>query len=271
MAVSISVCWWKNTNKGEKNTGWICYFIMGISDIKGLSILLGMKLFRIFKKKTQKSQNLNPEGQLRYLIDYIPDFYKDQRQYINAGMFLDHCEWDLALDSLIELTDETGHYFSEEFWTELAGVANKLNLTDQANFCIKQIERNKEYLNFKTSFGITIAKIDDHNFIQYISERIKQEWANKRRDKDNIHELVKKNGVYLKSKGTNGFAYIVKDSKLAEVEFELGVKGLIIYFSNLNNWILPNKHTLKPEEKLKIRNDIRNWSTETGNAIEFDD
>jgi hypothetical protein len=34
---------------------------------------------------------------------------------------------------------------------------------------------------------------------------------------------------------------------------------------------LPDKLILKPEEKLKIRNDIEGWAVKTNNAIDFDE
>ncbi|HZY38048.1 MAG TPA: hypothetical protein VFE53_15430 [Mucilaginibacter sp.] len=230
-----------------------------------------MKLFKIFRKKTQKPLDLSSEKQLRYLIDYIPDFYKNQRQYINAGMFLDHHEWVLALESLIELADEIGHYFSEEFWERLASAAKTLDLVELSDYCLKQIKRNEQDLKFKTPYGWTTIKIDETHFKHHISDKLKEKWATDRRKKDKIKDLMGTNGVHLKSDGRSGFIYIVEEKKLAEVDFELGTKALIIYFSRLSNWVLPDKLILKPEEKLKIRNDIEGWAVKTNNAIDFDE
>ena len=76
--------------------------------------------------------------------------------------------------------------------------------------------------------------------------------------------------MHLKSHGRSGFLYITDNGKIAEVEFELGMNGLILYFDGLTNWSLPTKQILTKDEKQKIKNDIINWATKTKNAIEFD-
>lgn len=76
------------------------------------------------------------------LADYIPDLYRNHRQFLNYLMFLENNEWELALDSLIELADETGHLFPNEFWLVLATTANKIGLADRADYCKKQIKNN---------------------------------------------------------------------------------------------------------------------------------
>ncbi len=201
----------------------------------------------------------------------MPKFYRTHRQFINCVEFLENREWDLALDSLIELADETEHYFSEDFWRGLADSAEKMNLTDKANYCRKQIKRNAEDIKSTTPFGWTTIKFDDTHFQHHISEKLKEEWATDRREKDKVQELLTKEGVHLKSHGRSGFLYITDNGRNAEVEFELGMNGLILYFSSLKNWSLPTKQTLTVDDKQKVRNDIINWATKTKNAIEFDD
>ena len=44
---------------------------------------------------------------------YLMNNVETPEQFINCIDFLDNREWELALDSLIELADETGHYFSD--------------------------------------------------------------------------------------------------------------------------------------------------------------
>ena len=201
----------------------------------------------------------------------MPEFYKTQRKFINCVEFLENREWELAVDSLIELTDETEHYFSEELWLGLADSADKMDLTEKANYCRKQIKRNEEDIKSKTPFGWTTIKFDDTHFQHHISEKLKEEWATERHEKDKVKALIRKEGVHLKSYGRSGFLYITYNGKIAEVEFELGMKGLILYFNSLTNWSLPTKQTLTADEKQKIKIDINNWATKTKNAIEFDD
>ena len=98
-----------------------------------------MQLFNIFKKKNKDIPELSQKEQLSYLIDYIPDFYKDQRQYINAVDYLKNGEWGLTLESLIELSEETGHYFSEEFWQRLADAAKSMSRSELLNYCLNKL------------------------------------------------------------------------------------------------------------------------------------
>lgn len=228
-----------------------------------------MKLFNRIKR--QPKTEFSPEQIIRRLVDYMPDFYRSNGQFINCVEFLENREWELALDSLIELATETGHYFSEAFWLGLADSAEKMNLTDKANYCRKQIKRNAEDIKLKTPFGWTTIKFDNTHFQHHISEKLKEEWATKRREKDKVEALITKEGVHLKSHGRSGFLYITDNGKITEVEFELGINGLILYFNSLTNWFLPKKQTLTADEKQKIKIDINNWATKTKNAVEFDD
>jgi hypothetical protein len=146
-----------------------------------------------------------------------------------------------------------------------------MKLTDKANYCSKQIKRNAEDIKSKTPFGWTTIKFDNTHFQHHISEKLKEEWATERQEKDKVQELLTKEGVHLKSHGRNGYLYITDNGKIAEVEFELGMNRLIIYFNSLTNWLLPSKQTLTAEEKQKIKIAINKWATKTNNAIEFDD
>lgn len=227
-----------------------------------------MSLFNSFKR-SQKT-DITPEQTIRRLIDYMPGFYKSHRQFINAVEFLEHREWGLALDSLVELANETEHYFSEDFWLGLADAADKMQLREQASYCRKQIERNEQDIKSKTPFGWTTFKVDDMLFIHHVSEKLKDEWTIERHKKDKVRELLNKEGVHLKSHGRDGFLYITDKGKIAEIEYELGINGLILNFNSLTDWVLPVKQLLTIEEKEKIKNDIKNWAIKTKNAIEFD-
>ena len=185
-----------------------------------------MKIFNFFKR--QQNTDYSPEQTISRLVDYMPEFYRTHRQFIDCVDFLENREWEVALDSLIELADETGHYFSEEFWLGLANSADKMNLTDKADYCRKQIKRNENEVKSKTPFGWTTIKFDDTHFQHHISEKLKEEWATDRREKDKVQELLTKEGVHLKSHGRSGFLYITDNGRIAEVEFELGMNGLIL-------------------------------------------
>lgn len=131
-------------------------------NVSGNSKRQTVKLFNFIKR--QLKTDFSPEQTIRRLVDYMPEFYRTHRQFINCVEFLENREWELALDSLIELADETEHYFSEDFWLGLADSAEKMNLTDKANYCRKQIKRNAEDIKSKTPFGWTTIKFDDTHF-----------------------------------------------------------------------------------------------------------
>lgn len=231
-----------------------------------------MQLFNLFKRKNEDTHELSLKEQLSYIIDYIPDFYKDNRQYLNATDYLKHDEWGLTLESLIELTVETDHYFSEEYWQRLADAANAMNLSELSNYCLTQIGRNQKDLKSKTPFGWTTIKFDDNHFQHYISERIKETWVAERHQRDNVNSLLKKeNGVYLKMNGRSGTIYVIDQDRLTEIDVEIGMVGLLLYFKNTTHWILPLKRGLTIEEKKDIRISITSWASKTKNAVEFDD
>lgn len=67
-------------------------------------------------------------------MEYIPDSYQSHRQYVFCREFLENKEWELALDSLIELADETQHPFPDDFWDGMAEAATKMGLTEKAEY-----------------------------------------------------------------------------------------------------------------------------------------
>ena len=101
-----------------------------------------MKLFSFFKRKLKKDPTA--VQRIRRVTEYMPEFYKTHRQFLACIEYLDYNEWGLALDSLIQLADETGHYFSEEFWLELAAAADTMKLDKEAGYCREQIKRSQK-------------------------------------------------------------------------------------------------------------------------------
>ncbi|MBT1696185.1 hypothetical protein KK083_04825 [Fulvivirgaceae bacterium PWU4] len=90
-----------------------------------------MKLFNFIKKRSK-----TPAQILRHLAVHIPTSYTAHHQFKNYLEFLEHREWELALDSLIELADETpGYAFSDTFWLGLAEAADKMNLDKTREYC----------------------------------------------------------------------------------------------------------------------------------------
>lgn len=227
-----------------------------------------MKLFNFIQKK--QSTDKTPNQIIKNLIDYLPSVYNDHRQLKNSNAFLQQNELGLSLDSLIELTEETGHYFSDRFWLDLADAADKMEMNKERDFCCQQIRKTEKDLKFKLSFGSSVEKIDDTHFQHYISEKTKDTWANERRDKDNVDQIMNIDGLHFKSHGRNGFFYFVDRGRLAEIEYELRVNGLIIWFNSTDNWAVPDKLPLTRDEKMTIKTEIEKWADRTKNAIEFD-
>ena len=107
-----------------------------------------------------KSVNISIEQSLWDLIKYIPDEHKTNRQYVNFLEFLENREWELALDSLVELADETnGNDLSITFWIEISDIAHRIGLNDKVEYCqrhVSQIEAlNKSKISYKDSKIIT--------------------------------------------------------------------------------------------------------------------
>lgn len=147
-----------------------------------------MKFKNLFKRKSDSDYDLRSVKEIvRRLVDYIPEFYFNQPQYLNCIEFLNQHEWELTLDSLIELADESGHFFSEEYWKDLSVAALKMNLNEKSNYCIRQIQHNKEHTQSITPFGWTTIKLDENHYQHHISERLKNEWAVDRRTKDHVY------------------------------------------------------------------------------------
>lgn len=227
-----------------------------------------MGIFDFIKKK--KQETISPQKILQRLIEYMPDEYTKQRQFVNCREYLEHNEFGLALDSLIELTSETEHYFSEEFWQELKKAAKEMDMKSALDYSNQQLKRNATDLDSITPFGWSTLKVDETHYQSFISSKLKNEWAQERREKDKIQRVLAKNGIHHKPHGRSGYIYYVKDRKLAEVEYELGMEGLILWFDSVSEWVLPEHRSFDNGEKEELKNTIIEWSTRTKNAIEFD-
>ncbi|MFD2326922.1 hypothetical protein [Mucilaginibacter galii] len=232
-----------------------------------------MNLFNIFKKVSKSSFKHNPKEQLRLVLEYIPDHYKDQRQYIYAVDFFKRDEWALTLESLIELTIETDHYFSERFWEILADTAENMSMMNLSAYCRKQIVGNQQELKSNIPFGWTTEKVDEKHFKHHIVEKVKRQWTIDRHKKDNVESLLTKvDGIYLKMNGRTGTLYIIDKCRLTEVDVEIGVtSSLILFFEKTNYWMLPFRKILTVQEKQNIRTAISLWASDTNTAIQFDD
>ena len=212
------------------------------------------------------------QGVLQRLIDYLPSNYNGHRQHINCLEFMEHHEWGLALESLIELADESGHYFSNEYWEHLAQAADLMNLSEFSAYCQTQIARNARDLKTNIPpFGYTTEVLNSNTRKLYIADKIREESAAERREKDQVKPLLQTDGVHCKQYGRSGFFYVVDQGRLAEFEFEMGRGAEILYFNETNHWVLPNVMPITPTEKQQIREQIYQWSVQNSFSVDFSD
>jgi hypothetical protein len=221
-----------------------------------------MNIFSIFKRRKTVPDELTASAILRLTQAYVPEFYTGTEKFKESKEFLKHNEWGLALDTLIEMADESGHNFSEEFWFNLATCANKMKMTQQAKFCRQQIVRNEKEIGNKTPNGWTTIKIDDTHFNHHIAEIVKDEWATERRQKDKLNELIKVNGFHIKSHGRGGMIYYIDNGRVLEIDFEMsGVPqyDLLLYFDALKCWTIPKDEPFSFREQPGIKERLLEW------------
>jgi hypothetical protein len=221
-----------------------------------------MNIFSIFKKRKTEPQDLKPAAILRLTQEYVPEFYKDSEHFKESKEFLENNEWGLALEALIEMADESGHYFSEDFWLDLAICADKMQMTEQAEYCRQQIIRNEKEIGSKIPQGWTTIKIDDTHFQHHIAEIVKDKWANERHQRDKLNELLKVNGFHIKYHGRSGMIYYIDNGKVLEIEFEMsGVPqyDLLVYFDTLKGWTIPRSDPFGFNEQSEIRERLLEW------------
>jgi hypothetical protein len=221
-----------------------------------------MDIFSIFKKRKTELKELTPVAILRLTQEYVPDIHKDSKHFKDSKEFLHNNEFGLALDSLVEMADESNHFFSENFWLDLANCADIMQMATQANYCRQQIEKNEKEIRFKISNGSTVVKIDNNHFEHYTAEIVKDKWKNERRQKDKLNVLLKKNGFYIKNHGRGGMIYYIDNGKVLEIDFEMsGVPqyDLLLYFDNLKGWAIPKNEPFAFKEQSEIRERLLEW------------
>lgn len=121
---------------------WFRWFLVCFFAFAFYYWLLSLIIIFIYYKLILKilKTNLSPAQTLRRSVAFIPHKYKTHRQFVNYIEFTEQREWGLALDSLLELADETEYVFPNDFWLGLADAADKMNLQDRAIYCRKQIK-----------------------------------------------------------------------------------------------------------------------------------
>jgi len=221
-----------------------------------------MSIFSIFKKRKTEPHNLPPAAILRLTQEYVPEFYRNSKHYKDSKEFLAHNEWGLALESLIEMANESGHYFSETFWLNLSTCAGKMQMNKEADYCHQQILRNERELQTKIPNGWTTIRLDATHYEHKIAEIVEDKWTSERREKDKVYKLLKQNGFHLKSYGRAGTIYYIDNGKVLEIGFEMsGVPqyDLLLDFDNIESWAIPKGEPLNTNQRAEIRQQFLEW------------
>lgn len=226
-----------------------------------------MSILNFLRK--DKTDNRSAEKILAYVLDHLPDIHHNSLHFKDAKEYLDHREWGIALDSIIELASDSDHYFSAEHWNQLSLAATKMELDNVATFCKNQIKLTRSEIDWEILFGTTIIKHANDNYSHFTAELIKDEWTTKRLKKHKIDKIGTTDGIHFKPDGRSGFIYYTSQGRTAEFEWELGMNGLILWFDSVKHWNHPRKTEITPTEKESIKKEIIKWSKCKGHAIDF--
>ncbi len=206
-----------------------------------------------------------PEEIINDVIDDVPEFYKTQEQFINCKKHLDNLEPDLALQCLINMANESGHFFANNFWNMLAKAADKMKLVAEGNLCRAQIIKNQKSISWIISKGSTVCKIDDTHYNHYYSQKTLDNWDNERRIKDKLQSFINIDGFHFVNNGRDGMLYYILKGKVCEIYWEMsGVPqyDIIISLDLIDSWALPVKQLLSESEKKSIEKDLLIWLSE---------
>jgi hypothetical protein len=91
-----------------------------------------------------------------------------------------------------------------------------------------------------------------------------QKFEIERRKKDNVDDLLSKDGFYDRRHGRDGYIYYVENGRLCEMYYELScVKDYDINFFpiDLREWLNPKGTKIAVEHQLRILCNLRQWLT----------
>jgi hypothetical protein len=110
--------------------------------------------------------------------------------------------------------------------------------------------------------GITRVKISDNVFETRVSEEQREIWNSERWKKDNVTNLLAKDGFHIKDHGRSGSIYYIEQGKMCEIYFEIsGVPqyDIVISFDGLRSWSLPQVAPLIPDKIKSIEIELISW------------
>jgi hypothetical protein len=229
-----------------------------------------MKIFDWFNKKEDTNTNLSVQELIQDCLNYIPNKIATHKYVLNCNEHVTQHEWELAAESLCDLCKETGYFFSNAHWTSLSQAAEKLNNKEIKSYCRNQISRNIKEFGQGDLKGTVIEKMGE-GYIHYLSEVVKDQWAEELRLKHKVHKLLDENGLHYKSDGRGGMFYYVSDKSLIEIEWELGAEGLIVWFHGVTEWAIPKGKLITQEQKDKTLIALKKWSEQKNTPLDIDD
>ncbi|MCW3789773.1 hypothetical protein [Plebeiibacterium sediminum] len=110
--------------------------------------------------------------------------------------------------------------------------------------------------------GMNEIKVSEDTFVTEISKEQKDNSDIERREKDKVGQLSKLDGFHDKPNGRQGTIYYVDHGKTCELYYEIsGVKefDILIWFDQLNEWILPKNEAINQIDKQRIKEKLINW------------
>jgi hypothetical protein len=157
---------------------------------------------------------------------------------------------------------------------EERGIVNRTELfhtEKEACIFFKGLFMQKQQQNGLPS-GWTETKISDNVYITEIPQEQKDKWIKERREKDKVEQLSKTSGFHDKPNGRHGTIYFVDNGKICELYYEIsGVKeyDILIWFDQMNDWVLPNMEPITPIDKQKIKKELQSWLDSKNIRAEF--
>lgn len=228
-------------------------------------------MFGLFKKrpqpeKEQPQPRTGPFASFERAITLLPHFYRTEPAFSECLRLVANDD-PQAVESLIALTKVEGHYFSDQFWREVADCASQVELPGQVAYCQQQIEKNANELNQKLQPGWTMYKTDPSTYKTHIAQSVWDRWDEARRTKHNVSKLLKKNGFHMVQDGREGTLYYVNKGRLMEFYVEPSGNpeySIIVSFSRVSGYVLPARVKMTDDEKGRLKADLQAWLRRKG-------
>lgn len=118
---------------------------------------------------------------------------------------------------------------------------------------------------WKLPEGWTETKVCDDVYALHMPEGQIEKWKAERHEKDNVDELITKNGFHNCYHGRGGYIYYVEDGHLCEIFYELsdGLPFNIALSSlDLRRWARPEGKSIPQDKQLEILRKLRSWLRE---------